>query len=319
MRRMLWGTALVLVALVAVAFVWVRPALAQGQTCVRVGGDLIVAAGESCAGDAVAIAGDVVVQGTVGGNAVALGGSVRVSGQVAGNVASLGGEVQLLDGARVDGNVAAFGGALHRSPGAFVRGNVLESGFTLPVWASGEGRPLVSVGLRLLGAVLASGLAFGLCLLVALVLRSVWPQRSAVMVATLRHEVATSVGMGLVSGLLLAVLVPLVTVFLVVILIGILVVPFLYILIVLLYIEALTITGLALGEALIVRRGGATPPQWLAAALGLAILVPVTIFPAVLIPCLGVPWALLVPSGGVGAIVLSRLGTVRRPAAGLPA
>jgi hypothetical protein len=177
---------------------------------------------------------------------------------------------------------------------------------------------LLSAGLRLLGAVLASGLAYGLCLLVALVLRSLWPQRSAVMVLTLRQELATSVGMGLVSGLLLALLLPLVTLFLAVIIIGILLIPFLYILVVLLYIAALTISGLALGEALIVRRGGGPPPQWLAAALGLAILVPLTIFPGVLIPCLGPLWALLLPSGGVGAIVLSRLGTVRRPAVRLP-
>jgi uncharacterized membrane protein YqjE len=314
MRKVLMGMALVVVALVLAGFVLVRPALAQGQACVRIGGDLVVAAGESCSGDAIAIGGDLVVQGSVGGNAVSLGGSVQVEGRVAGDVVSVGGEVQLQDGAQVEGNVTALGGSLRRAPGAVVRGNIVESGVVLPVWSSREGQPLVSVGLRLLAALLSSGLAFGLCLLVALVLRSVWPQRTEVMVATLRHEFAISVGMGLVSGVLLALAVPLLTIFLAVIIIGIIAIPFLYILLVLVYVVALTITGLALGEVLIARVGRNHPPQWLAAALGLAILVPLTIIPGVLIPCLGPLWVGFVPCGGVGAIVLSRLGTLCRPA-----
>ena len=314
MRRIFWGIALVVLALIVGGFVLVRPALAQGQACVRIGGDLVVAAGESCAGDAIAIGGDLVVQGLVGGNAVSVGGSVQVGGRVTGDVISVGGEVQLQDGAQVEGDVAALGGSLRRAPGAVVRGNVLESGLVLPVWASREGRPTVSVGLRLLAALLSSGLAFGLCLLVALVLRSVWPQRTAVMVATLRREFAISVGMGLVSGVLLLLLLPFLTIFLLVIIIGIIAIPFLYILVVLVYVAAFTVTGLALGEVLIARVGGNHSPQWLAAALGLAILASLTVIPGVLIPCLGPLWVGFVPCGGVGAIVLSRLGTLRRPA-----
>jgi hypothetical protein len=313
MRKMFLGIGTFLVALVLLGFLAVRPALAQGQMCTRVGGDLVVAVGESCAGDAVVIGGDLVVRGTVGGNAVAIGGSVQVSGQVGGDVVSLGGEVQLQDGAQVEGDVAALGGESRRAPGAVVRGNILESGLVVPFAAAQEGRPLLSLGLRILGALLSSGLAFGLCLLVALVLRSLWSQRTAVMVATLRRELATSAGMGLVSGLLLVVGVPIATIVLAVTVIGLLVIPFLYIAVVIAYMAALTISGLALGEALVARAAWERPPQWLAAALGLGILVPLTLFPGVLVPCVGPFWALLLPSGGLGAIVLSRLGTLCRP------
>jgi hypothetical protein len=228
-------------------------------------------------------------------------------------VVSLGGTVQLQDGARVDGDVAALGGVSRRAPGAVVQGNILEGSLALPFAPAEEGRPLRSFGLRLLGAVLSSGLAFGLCLLIALVLYSLWPQRTGAMVATLRQELATSAGMGLVTGLLLAVGVPFLTVFLAVTIIGLLVIPFLYIAVVIIYMAALTISGLALGEGLAERVARERPPRWLVAALGLAIVVPLAILPGVLIPCVGPAWALLVPGGGLGAIVLSRVGTLCRP------
>jgi hypothetical protein len=313
MRKLILGIGTVLAAFVLLGFLAVRPVLAQGQTCTRIGGDLVVAAGESCAGDAIVIGGDLVVQGTVGGNAVVVGGSVQVSGHVGGDVISLGGEVHLQDGAQVEGDVAALGGESRRAPGAVVRGNILESGLVLPFATAEEGPPLLSFGLRILGALLSSGLAFALGLLVALVLRSLWPQRTAVMVATLRQELATSAGMGVVTGLLLVVGVPFLTVLLAVTVIGLLLIPFLYIAVVIVYMAALTLTGLALGEALIARAAWEHSPQWLAAVLGLAIVVPLTVFPGVLIPCAGPFWALLVPVGGLGAIVLSRLGTLCRP------
>lgn len=313
MRKLFWGTAVVLIAFVLLGFLVVRPALAQGQTCTRIGGDLVVATGESCAEDAVVIGGNLVVQGTVGGNAVAVGGAVEVSGHVGGDVVSVGGEVNLQDGARVEGDVAALGGVSRRAPGAVVQGNILEGSMALPFESAEEGRPLRSFGLRVLGAVLSSGLAFGLCLLVALVLRSLWPQRTSVMVATLRQELAASAGMGLVTGLLLVVAIPILTIFLAVTIVGLLVIPFLYILVVIVYMVALTISGLALGEALSARVARERPPQWLVAALGLAILVPLAMLPGFLIPCVGPAWALLVPVGGLGAVVLSRVGTLCRP------
>lgn len=305
--------AILIVALIA-AFPAARPALAQGETCMRIGGDLIVGPDEHCSGDAVAIGGDVLVQGFVGGNAVAVGGSVQVNGRVVGDVVSVGGGVELSRGAFVGGNVSALGGALRRAPGAVVGGNVLESGLTLPIWSTAEGgRPLVSVGLRLLGAVLASGLALGLSLLFALSLGALWPRRTQVMAATLRHQPAACFGMGLVTGLLLALLLPIVSFLLVLTIIGIVLVPVLVIAVVLFYLAALTVTGLAVGETLVARAGNQSAAPWLAAIIGLAIVAPLSVFPGVLIPCLGPFWAALVPSAGVGAIVLSRVGTWCRP------
>ncbi len=312
--RILWGWIAILAVALAAAFPLARPALAQGETCTRIGGDLIVGPDEHCSGNAVAIGGDVLVQGLVGANAVAVGGSVEVRGRVLGDVVSVGGGVELKRGAFVGGDVSALGGALRREPGATIGGNVLESGLGLPIWSTAEGgRPLVSVGLRLLGAVMASGMALGLCLLIALALRALWPRRTQVMTATLRRQPTTCLGMGLVTGLLLALILPIVSFVLVLTIIGIALVPVLAILVVLFYLAALTVTGLALGEALVARAGGQPAPPWLVAVIGLSIVAPLSVFPGVLIPCLGPFWAALVPSAGVGAIVLSRAGTWCRP------
>jgi hypothetical protein len=306
--------AAILLVVLGGALVLARPALAQGPECVRLGEDLIVAAGHSCSGDAVAIGGDLIVRGKVGGNAVAIGGSVWISGQVDGDVVSLGGEVLLRDGAQVAGDVSVLGGLLHLESGAVVQGNVLASGPVLSGWESVGDRPPASLWTHLAVAVLASALALGLCLLLAWALRSHWPRRTQAIVGTLRAQLLPSLGLGVASSLLLAVLLPVVALLLLLTFVGVVLIPVLGLLVGLLYLAGLTTSGLALGEVLQARTRASS--VGLMTALGLAILVVLAVLPAVAIPWLGPAWAVLLASVGVGAIALSRVGTWGRPAGG---
>jgi hypothetical protein len=310
MRRIVLGAALFTAILVGIGFVLAQGAFTGEDPCIRVGGDLVVESGQDCPRDAVAIGGNLVVQGSVGKSAVAIGGSVRVRGRVTGNVVGVGGEVVLQDGALVGGHVVSFGGALQRAPAAAVRGNLLESRL-LPAWSVQADRKPVAVWTRVAIAVLITGLALGACLLIAAVLRLAWPQRTNVMVGTLRMHLAHSIGMGITSSILSIVLLPLLSALLLTVVIGIPLIPMLYLVWGLGCLAGLSIAGLAVGEALAPRKTAL--PHWALSALGLGIVVPLAVLPGAVFPCLGFAWAVLLSSVGGGAIVLSRAGTLCSP------
>lgn len=303
----------VLLAVVAAGLLLARPVFAQGASCIRIGGDLIVSPDQTCSDDAVVIGGNLLIQGYVGGNAVALFGSVQISGQVGGDIVALNGAIVLEDGAQVTGSATTLGGQLRRAPGAVVQGNLLESGPLLPQWARGIDRPTPSGWAYVAVTALAVLMAFGVSLVLAAGMHSIWPRRTQVMVDTLRRELLPSLGLGLAGTVLAAIVLPLLSLLLLVTLIGTPVIPFLYLVTGLLYAAGMAVAGLALGQLLTARRPGTTP-FWLVAALGLAILVPLTIVPGVVVPWVGPLWAILVPSIGAGAIILSRVGTVIRVA-----
>jgi hypothetical protein len=89
-----------------------------GEDIVQFGDDVLIEADEVVEGDAVAILGNVVVEGTVEGDAVAVGGQLTVGSQ-----------------GEVDGDAVAVGGGVTKEPGAKVRGETVSIGrgrFFLP-------------------------------------------------------------------------------------------------------------------------------------------------------------------------------------------
>lgn len=314
---MRWIIPLILLLLGAVvaAAVWIGPTVEDGS-CIRLGGDLVISADERCAQDGVVIGGDLIVRGTIEGDAVAVGGSVQLEGQVLGDVVSLIGEVTLQNGAHVGGDVAVLGGRLRRAHSTVVGGNILESRLPLLDEEWGEAQASPTLWARLGIALLATVLVFGGCLVLAVALRSLWPQRTAAMLGTLRRCPLPSLGLGIASTLLLAVFLPLLTLLLAAVVIGIPLIPFLYALIGLFYAAGLSLSGLALGETMGRSPGRQPSSRWLLAALGLAILVPLAVLPSAVAPALGVAWALLLSSAGLGAILLSRVGTEAVPSSG---
>lgn len=90
--------------------------------------DNSVGAGEKVEGEAVAIMGDLQVDGEVRRDAVAVMGSVTINGKVGGEVVAVMGDLVLGPKAEIGGDVVVIGGALQRDPGAIVGGEVKRVG-----------------------------------------------------------------------------------------------------------------------------------------------------------------------------------------------
>jgi len=90
--------------------------------------DNLIGAGEKVEGEAVAIMGDLQIDGEVRRDAVAVMGSVTINGKVGGEVVAVMGDVVLGPKAEIEGDVVVIGGALQRDPGAIVGGEVKRVG-----------------------------------------------------------------------------------------------------------------------------------------------------------------------------------------------
>lgn len=163
------------------------------------------------AGEMMRIGSDIHVERdqTVDGDVVAISGDVRVDGHVKGSVQSLGGDVYLSSTARVDGDVAAVKGELHEEPGAYVGGQRVTalSGRVPRVGRRHlldvESTSLVSKSVRELWR-FGRALAWLLVMLglVWLILR-ITPKRSGAALDVLRRETAASLGIGLLTWVLI--------------------------------------------------------------------------------------------------------------------
>lgn len=117
---------------------WALPALAQsGQEQpltpigdqVRFFGDVHIPSGR-VANTAVAILGNVLVDGVVRDSAVAILGTTTVSGRVDGEAVAILGDVRLLPGAHIGGQAVSVGGTVHEPPGSSIRGGIVSLPFT---------------------------------------------------------------------------------------------------------------------------------------------------------------------------------------------
>lgn len=120
------------------------------EVIVRFGGDVRLATNETAetvvvfGGDGhvagvvkdvlVVIGGDANVEGEVRGEVVVVGGSATVSGHIKGELVVVGGSARLLPGARVDGDLVTVGGSVELDPDATVSGGVqqVSVGFGVP-------------------------------------------------------------------------------------------------------------------------------------------------------------------------------------------
>ena len=157
------------------------------------------------AGEMMRIGSDIHVEKdqTVEGDVVAISGDVHVDGHVKGSVQSLGGDIYLGSTARVDGDVAAVKGELHEEPGAYVGGQKVTALSRRPVRIGHrhmmDPEDLVAKPLRELWR-FGRTLAWLLVMLglVWLILR-IAPGRTNVAVEVLRRETAASLGIGLLT------------------------------------------------------------------------------------------------------------------------
>jgi uncharacterized RDD family membrane protein YckC/cytoskeletal protein CcmA (bactofilin family) len=93
---------------------------------VSVMGETRVDAGEMVEGAAVAVLGDVTVDGEVTGDSVAVLGDNHINGTVGGNAVVVLGDLYLGPKAKVHGDILCVTGDVHRDPGAEVDGKILK-------------------------------------------------------------------------------------------------------------------------------------------------------------------------------------------------
>jgi len=306
------------ILLMAILLAVAPPALAfdggmpDGQ--VVFGEDFTLPAGETLEGDLVVFGGDVTLEdgSTVEGDVVVWGGSVEVAGTVEGDMVAFGGDVHLLETATVYGDLATMGGAVEREEGAEVRGERITG-----PWADGwQFWPMLptvinarfpihrgpaALGIRLfvggLRSVLTIVLMAGLAGLVAVL----WPHAAVRVGRTGIQAFIPSLGVGLLTMIVAAIACLGLTVTICLSP----VVPLLAIGTAIATIFGWAALGILIGERILGAHRAS--PFW-GGALGSGLL---TLLSA--IPCLGWMVGLLGACVGLGAVVLTRFGTVDYP------
>lgn len=317
--RKLWFVTLWMVVLLMTAVpVFASDGRPPGQ--VVFGTDFTLESGETLDGDLVVFGGDVTLEegSRAKGSVVVLGGDAEIAGEVGKDVVALGGDVHLAGTARVDGGVMVFGGKIERDPGAQVRGEQVVNPAEWPKWywewwvgpwriPMGERWGLLvsiiwQVGTIFLRIVLTAALAG----LVALF----WPRAATRVGQSALQRPLPAFGMGLLTlvvGVLLA--------------IGLIITlclsPIGVIMIIALALATLfgwLALGILIGERLMPTLTSRTVAPFWTAALGAGLLTLISELLG-LIPCAGWAIGFLLKCVALGAVVLTRFGTVEYPAA----
>ena len=93
---------------------------------VTIAADNVIAANEAVTGDAVAVMGDLKVDGSVSGDAVAVLGDNTINGPVGGEAVAVVGDMKLGPKARIAGDVVCISGTIQRDPHAVIGGNIVN-------------------------------------------------------------------------------------------------------------------------------------------------------------------------------------------------
>ena len=313
----------ILQTLLVVATMWMAaaPAFASdGQPPGQVvWGDFTLQSGQTMKGDLIVFGGDVRIEADsrVEGSLVVWGGDVEIAGTVEKDVVAMGGHVLLRRTARIDGGLVTLGGTVEREEGAQVRGQQLVNppqwswwrwGWgavpmpVYPYWPS-DGLPAMAfqVAMRGLGLLLRTVVMAGLAGLVALL----WPRAAMRVGRSALERPLNAFGMGLLTlivGILLAV--------------GLIITLCLspvgaavaIALVVAVLFGQLAI-GIVVGERLMPTLTSRTVAPFWTAALGAGLLT-LLIDLLDLIPCVGWVGGFLVTCAGLGAVVLTRFGTM---------
>jgi hypothetical protein len=276
---------------------------------------IVVLAGEVLRGDIATVDRPVLIDGVVEGDVTSWSGPITVRGEVRGDVVSYAGAITLGPAARVGGSVLSVAGGVTGEPAA-VAGQLMGAA---PVAGSAVVAGLATIFGRQPATVavaiprpLVSGLLALLAAAIGALFAAMWPARTAGAALALRRRPMRSGGVGLLTTLLLAILLPPLGSLIALSLVGLpLLVPLL-IALQLPYLFGLAAMGRLLAEAAGGR--GLRPP--VAAGLGaLAILLPLVAVGAAA-PALSAGLFYLLAGWGLGAAILSRGGAYALAARG---
>jgi cytoskeletal protein CcmA (bactofilin family) len=295
-------------------------------------------------GKAVVVNGSATIEGKVTSDvsalvagSVTLGKGAEVGGDILAN-----GDIVLGPGSKVAGDVHAVGGKVIRDPLATVSGQITAAGISLdgtanqvvvtpappfsePVTAVGEAPSSVIDPARAFANKMLALFAQGLVAVVLLALGALMvvlvPHRVRLSSATLETEPGPSIIVGFIAGALLFPIVGVVGVVLTISVIGLPFLPVLAIAVLLLLLYGLVTLSSLLGHWVFTSAGygaGPTPTTHVAQVLtGMAIILGTTIVPSAVKPGLiSVIMAVVLyfaTCAGVGAVLLSRFGTLAPP------
>lgn len=287
----------------------------QGQA-VLPGESLVIGPGDEVQGDLAVIGGSLELQqgGRVDGDVVIFGGNGTIDGEVDGHLVVLGGTVELRSHALIRENLFTFGATVSRAPGARVQGETIEGfrgrAFRLPTIQIGRIRtwrwdqePVFG----LLGSFVRFILNLVGLVVLGVLLVLLLPKQTAVVAQAVSEAPWTSLAFGVLTGLALVVLVPL----LVIICIGIPVAVLLALAAVAAGLFGWVAIGTLVGRRFLAALHTAQEQPVVEVIVGVVLL---TLLAEV--PCLG--WFLGIIAGtiGLGAVVLTRFGTMRYIAQG---
>lgn len=307
---------LMVILLVALALLLpAQPALAQGGGHTVFGQEYTLGDGEHLAGDLVVLgsAAQLRPDSIVDGNVTVMGGETVIEGRVRGDVVALGGSLELGAGAEIEGDLVAFGN-VRRHAEASVRGDLVTGpdaarrldGLTRmfdgrvarPPRTPVQARP--SEDWSWFGRLARQILAIGTALAAAALVSVLFPNHLNRVTRAMSTAWLQSAGVGALTGAVALVLAPV----LAITCIGL---PVSIVLLVALGVSVLlgwTGAGQMVG-ARVARAANLRLTSTLAETLlGVALISLVA-----MLPCLGVLAALLVAAWGLGAVVLTRLGT----------
>ncbi|MGI6367455.1 MAG: hypothetical protein ACOX2L_03695 [Anaerolineae bacterium] len=317
MKSRWWGLLLVVLMLLGPV-----PALAQSGDITLYGDELLIESGQTHIGNVTLLGGSVKIAegGSLVGDLLVVRGKAEIAGTVSGTVVAIAGETLLHSTSVIDGDLVYSGGRVRQSPGSTLRGDLvggpgawtLPGGFLeeeqvdrLPEEETPMGPPLVSAQateepdgfaralkgvLRFVGGLVFMA-AFGVLLL------SVVPGPVTHVSEVIREHPLPAVGVGLLTLIAAAILVPLLTILIVTI-------PLAF-LIVLAGVAAGLVgwvaVALQVGQFILSSSGVS---RMVKAIAGIVVLALVSN-----IPCLGFLVSLGAVAWGIGAVVLTRFGT----------
>jgi hypothetical protein len=269
---------------------------------------LVIASGEVVEGDVATLDQPILVQGLVVGDVTSWSGSITIKGEVRGDVVSYAGSIELAEGARVGGNVLAMAGGVGRAAQASVAGQLLgdgpvAGGAMIASIATIFGQPTGQRSAQIPRPLVSGAMAL-LALLSCALFAALWPRRTAGAANALRHAPLHATGIGLLTTLLAAILLPPLASLLALSLVGL---PFLLPLLLALqlpYLFGLTAIGRLLADAL----GWRDPRATLGAILACLLLLLPLAYIGVTAPLASAALFYLVSGVGLGAAILSRGG-----------
>lgn len=291
------------------------PALAEGRGHTVFGQEYILADGERLHGDLVVLGGvaHLLPDSVVDGNVTVMGGETVIEGLVRGDVVSVGGSLELGAGADIQGDLVAFG-AIRRHAGATVRGELVTGPDTprrLEEFSRMfDGRvapapqrvspPRASGDPSWFGALVRQVLAVGTALAAAALVVILFPAHLKRVAHAMSTAWLQSAGVGALTGAVALVLAPVLAITCIGLPVSIVLVVGLGVSLLLGWTGAGRLVGTRVARAANLRLASPMAETMLGVAL---------ISLVAMLPCLGFLAALPVAAWGLGAVVLTRLGT----------